>query len=367
MNHFRPLLAAFALSPFAAIAATEFDGDVPAEVVQQVVGAMFGGQLSLYADLPDGFPPFEMPRDMTLLASVDQGYSQRVILKSQFDQQAATALAYAALLDSGWNLVPMPGMQPSQTGFINPYQPVPPTQLCHDEHGMMQVSAQMGSGITYVNLTRNITPPGVVAQICNPQPQPVDPPLPDAYRLLQEQMPRLELPSGGGMSSSGGYSTGSGPNESEVRAQMNGPWDIARAFTYFTEQIVAQGWEEDVSAIGANIATGSWTKTVEDAEFVGSLIVTMTGTNTYDLRFRLVRKGWQGGQQAFGLMGGNRGIRSTVIGAPLNSPALGIRGIPSGISMRSLPAGVLPATGTMVPLNDPRNAAPIGETEAVRD
>lgn len=354
MKQFSPFFAAFALSPLAAIAATEFEGDVPAEVVQQVVGAMFGGQMSLYSDLPDGFPAFEMPRDMSLLASIDQGYSQRVILKSQFDQQAATALAYGALLDSGWKLVPTPGMQQPQTGFINPFQPVPPTQLCHDDYGMMQVSAQMGSGLTYVNLTRSMAPQGMMAQICNPQPQPVDPQLPEAYRIMQEQMPRLELPSGGGMSSSGGYGSNGSPNEWETRAQMNGPWDIARAFTWFTEQIEGQGWEEDASVVGENMATGSWTKTVEDAELVGSLVIMQTDTNTYDLRFRLVRKG----PQAAGMMGGNRGIRSTVIGAPLNAPALGIRGIP---------AGAVPATGTMQPRRDPPTAVPIGESEAVRD
>ncbi|MGV3590926.1 MAG: hypothetical protein ACO1PZ_04500 [Gammaproteobacteria bacterium] len=364
MNHLRPLLALFAAAQFAssAFAATEFDGDVPAEVVQQVVGAMFGGQLRLYSDLPEGFPAFEMPRDMTLLASVDQGYSQRVILKTRFDQQAATALAYGALLDAGWELVSMPGMQPPQTGFINPYQPVPPTQLCHDDHGMIQVSAQMGSGATYVNLVRNIPPPGMPAPDCNPQPPAVDPQMPEAYRFLQEQMPRLELPNGGGMTSSGGYGGGSGPNDWETRAQLNGPWDIARAFAYFTEQIAAQGWTEDVSVVGANMATGSWTKSVEDAELVGTLIVTMTDTNAYDLRFRLVRKG----PPNFGLIGGDRVIRTVIapnnaaLGIPLNAPALGIRGIPSGAVIQNSQSGT-----AIVPR--PRNAAPITTTEMIRD
>lgn len=320
-------------------AAAEFDADVPREVVEQVMGAMFGSQFRLYRDLPDGFPAFAMPRDMTLIASVDQGYSQRVILKSQFDPQAATALAYGALLDSGWDLVPMPGMQQPQTGFINPFQPVPPTQLCHDEHGVMQVSAQVGSGATYVNMTRNIVPPGVQMPGCGPQ-QPVDP-MPDMYRQLQDQMPRLQLPSTGGMSSSGGYGGSGGPNEWEVRATMNGPWELERAYTYFVEQIEQQGWEQDTSAIGASMATGSWTKTVDDVDFVGNLIVLMTDENAYDLRFRLVRRG-QANAGAFGV------FRSTT---PMIAPALGIRGLPTGSQM-------IPQRG---------NSAPIGVTEIVRD
>lgn len=366
MNYPRPLLALFAATQLAstAFAATEFAGDVPAEVVQQVVGSMFGGQLRLYSDLPEDFPPFEMPRDMTLLASVDQGYSQRVILKTRFDQQAATALAYGALLDAGWELVSVPGMQPPQTGFINPYQPVPPTQLCHDDHGMIQVSAQVGSGATYVNLTRFIAQPGVQTPVpdCKPQPAAVDPQMPEVYRFLQEQMPRLELPNGGGITSSGGYGGSSGPNDWEARAQMNGPWDIARAFAYFTEQIAAQDWVEDVSVVGANMATGSWTKTVEDAELVGTLIVMMTDTNAYDLRFRLVRKG----PPNFGLIGGDRVLRTVITpnsatpGVPLNAPALGIRGIPSGSVIQHSQSGT-----AIVPR--PRNAAPITTTEIIRD
>lgn len=101
MKHAHQLLVAFALGPLTAFAATEFDGDIPAEVFRQVVGSIFGAPPRLYSDLPDSFPPFEMPRDMRLVASVDQGYTQRVILKSGFDTQAALALAYGALLDAG--------------------------------------------------------------------------------------------------------------------------------------------------------------------------------------------------------------------------------------------------------------------------
>jgi hypothetical protein len=310
-------------------AATAFDDNVPAEVVEQVMGAMFGPQVRLYADVPDGFPPFEMPRDMTILASVDQGYSQRVILKSQFDPQAATALAYGALLDSGWDLIQMPGMQVPQTGFINQFQPTPQTQLCHDDFGMMQVSATGGPGVTYVNMTRNIVPPGAQMQSCVQITQPRDPPMPDVYRLMQEQMPRLVLPTTGGMSASGGYGGGGGgPNEWEARATLNGPWDLARVYDYFVEQIEAQGWASDANVASDNMATGSWTKTVEDAELIGNLTVLMTDENNYDLRFRLIRKGQQN----------SGGLRmGSALGAPLNDPALGIRGIPAGV--RAAPIG----------------------------
>lgn len=316
-----------------AYAATEFEDSIPAEVVTQVFGAMFGGQLRLYADVIDGFPPFEMPRDMTVLASVDQGYMQRVILKSGFDPQAATALAYGALLDSGWELIPTPGMQQPQTGFINPYQPVPQTQLCHAEHGMMQVSAQVGLGTTYVNLSRNITPPGVPAPGCAPaQARVVDPPMDNnPYLLLQQEMPRLVLPNTAGMTSNGGYGGGGGgPNEWETRAMLNGDWDIERVYEYFSEQIEDQDWDSDAEVIGEQMATGSWTRMAEDdVELVGSLTVLVTGDNAYDLRFRLIRKGGQPGFGFGGVMGNSGVIRDSAIRF-VPGPAIGIRGIPAG-------------------------------------
>lgn len=336
MKRISPLFPLLVLSS-STFAATAFDDNVPAEVIEQVMGAMFGSQVRLYSDVPDGFPPFEMPRDMTLLASVDQGYSQRVILKSQFDPQAASALAYGALLDSGWDLIQMPGMQMPQTGFINQFQPTPQTQLCHDDFGMMQVSAQGGPGVTYVNMTRNIVPPGAPMQGCAQINQPRDPPMPDVYRLMQEQMPRLVMPTTDGMSYSGGGNGGGGPNEWEARASVSGPWDIARVYQYFVDQIEAQGWEGDANVASDNMATGSWTKTVEDAELVGHLMVLITDDNYYDLRFRMIRKGQLKTVASSGI-GGDTTSRVVIqtgpgLGPPRGPESLGIRGAPASTQM----------------------------------
>jgi hypothetical protein len=336
MKRISPLFPLLVLSS-CTFAATAFDDNVPAEVIEQVMGAMFGQQVRLYSDVPDGFPPFEMPRDMTILASVDQGYSQRVILKSQFDSQAASALAYGVLLDAGWQLIQMQGMQMPQTGFINQFQPTPQTQLCHDDYGMMQVSAQGGPGVTYVNFNRNITPPGAPMPDCAQINQPRDPPMPNVYRVMQEQMPRLVLPTTGGMSGSGGGGGGGGPNEWETRATLNGPWDLARIYDYFVEQIETQGWASDANVASDNMATGSWTKTVEDAELIGNLTVLRTDENNYDLRFRLIRKG----QPNFGFrsgIGGDSTSRVVIqtgpgLGPPLGPESLGIRGAPATTQM----------------------------------
>ncbi|MES2624743.1 MAG: hypothetical protein V4628_05665 [Pseudomonadota bacterium] len=299
------------------IAATAFEDSVPAEVVNQVIGAAFGGQARLYTDLPEGFPAFALPDGMTILVGVDQGWSQRVILKSRFDYQAAIALAYGALLEAGWQLVPRPGTQMQQAGFINPQQPSPQTQLCHTEHGVMEVSIQSGSDSTYVNLMRNVTQPGMPVPDCNPQSS-MDalveraPQIPAQVQLqvqLQEFMPRLVLPRTTEMTTlMGGFGGGGGSiNETETRAVLSGGWNLGQVFRHFADQIADQGWKRDARVTGDAMASGSWTKTVDnDVDLVANLTVLITAEDTYDLRFRLLREGTPDA---------------------VNVPAMGIRGI----------------------------------------
>ncbi len=322
MKHYGSFLLTFlALTAQPALAATAFDDEVPTEVVNQVLGAMFGGQAHLYSDLPEGFPPFALPEDMTVLAGVDQGWSQRVILKSPFDYQAAIALAYRALMDAGWQLVPRPGTQMQQAGFINPQQPSPQTQLCHNEHGFMDVSIQSDVAATYVNLVRNVPQPGMPVPSCEPETAAANALIPPEVQQrmqqqmqqqmqLQEFMPRLVLPRVTEMTSPmGGYGGGpSSQNDWEVRATLSGTWSLEQVFRHFADQIADQGWERDARVTGDAMASGSWTKTVEsDIELVGSLVVLSTGDESYDLRFRLIREG----------------VPSTGV------PTMGIRGIPA--------------------------------------
>lgn len=310
-------------------AATPFDGDVPVEVVSQVLGALQGGQAQLFEDAPAGFPPFELPNGMSMVAGIDQGYQQIVILKSRFDWQAANALAYGMLLDAGWQLVPMPGMQMPQTGFIDPYQPVPQTQLCHDQYGTMQINGQSGLGATYMNLRRNVPPQGMPVSPCDGQQQAMGGAQSPAMqqqmlqRLQQQQqmqqyVPRLVMPNTDGMSApmGGGNAGGGGSqNEWEVRAVLSGSWNLRRVYEYFADQIAEQDWKRDARVVGDTMASGSWTKTVDgDVELIGNLNILVTDDNNYDLRFRLIRKGAPQGQ----------GIGTLIVRDP---PVLGIRGI----------------------------------------
>jgi hypothetical protein len=41
---------------------------------------------------------------------------------------------------------------------------------------------------------------------------------------------------------------------------------------------------------GSVVASGSWTKTIDDMDLVGMLLIVQQADNTWDLRFRVLRK-----------------------------------------------------------------------------
>lgn len=325
----------FALSTaFPPTYAADFGDSIPTAIAEQLIGSMNGGEAHLAAGIMAGFPPFEIPQGMSVLASLDQGYTQRVILTSRFDSQAASALAYGALIASGWQLIAGYGNPQPQTGFISPNQPVGQTQLCHPQYGMMNVMTTGGLEATYVHVSRNLLPPGAPPQVCSADPAAQQEAIVRRGRVdpssgLLQYVPRLVMPDGDGMSAPPGYGGGGGGgNEWESRTTLSGSWDMKRIFNYFADQLVDQGWKRDANAVGDKTASGSWTKTGEgDVELTASLVVMATGEDAYDLRFRLLRMG------------------EANVGLPIGiapSGALGIQGIP-------------------------RASAPINSTQIIRD
>ena len=163
----------------------------------------------------------------------------------------------------------------------------------------------------------------------------------DPGQQLQQYVPRLELPNTADIRALNFGGGGGSPREYEARASLEGSWDIARVFNYFAEQMAEQGWERDVDVVGAQMASGSWTKTVAgDVELAGNLTVLAAGDNAYDLRLRIINSS----------------------GSALNTGGLrfgpgtqmGIRGIPAGatpIGVSSEIRDVVPAGARIVPYN----------------
>ncbi len=149
-------------------AATEFDDNVPAESSSKGMGAMFGQQVRRpYSEAPDGFPAFrdDAQGQRRRFSPCRPGRHRSVILKSQFDRRPLPRwLTARCSLDSL-------GADPdARRSCRKPGSSITSaraqTQLCHDDFGMMQVSAQRVLALAAMAMTRNIVPPADVDGLC---------------------------------------------------------------------------------------------------------------------------------------------------------------------------------------------------------
>ena len=91
----------------------------------------------------------------------------------------------------------------------------------------------------------------------------------------------------------GGGGSGSS-NEWESRGALTIDWEIGDIYEHFSSQIAEQGWVADSDTTGTMFAGGSWTKSVDDVDLVGTLSIIKLTDNTWDMRFRFVRQGGAG-------------------------------------------------------------------------
>jgi hypothetical protein len=302
LNNVVPALILPLFSP-ALVADTEFGDSVPREVVMQFVGGnpLAGIQGRLYSDILEAFPPFAMPDGFAVLASADQDRLQRVILRTELDGTEARDAITAALMDAGWSVIPDQGMR-NQTGFVTASQQQPLyVQFCHDDLGNINVSVAPGEAVRYVNLNRYAS--GVLGNQASCQQQ-RDPSFqqfgPRGFGpQLMQYAPRLVMPqpdtSANGPQrivdavSVGGGNSGN-MNDWESRGTLRIDWSLDEIAQHFVEQIEDQGWMPDSEVTGAVVASGSWTKTVDDMELTGILTIVEQAENTWDLKFRVMRR-----------------------------------------------------------------------------
>jgi hypothetical protein len=294
------LLLAAATQP--AQAATEFGDMVPTEIVELFLGNPLTGGAALYSDIMDDFPPLTIPAGFTVLASADQGYSQRVVLRTTLDEESATSALGAMFAAAGYQQIERQGMLRPDAGFVTSDRPVTlPQQYCSDEHGMMLVSVESGANAQrQVDLTRSVPMAGQYMPSCaeiggNANQALAARALGGGGMELAQYLPRLVLPATNGSRRPspfmGGGGGGSG-NDWETRSALVSEWSLEEVFTHFTSQIEEQGWTVDTTDSGSFMAAGAWTKTVEDdQELLGMLTIVAMADANYELRFRLVRKG----------------------------------------------------------------------------
>ena len=159
MKSLRATVLALLCVPSVAPADTAFDGDLPREVVEQLLGGLEPPpQLKLYSDIFTAFPPFTLPAGFEVLASADEGVFRHVLLKTGLDDEAALAAMTAALHAEGWMDMPA-GSTAQHTGFIGPRTPVQNLSFCSDQLGRMGLSITANGSRRYAHLSHIVRAP----------------------------------------------------------------------------------------------------------------------------------------------------------------------------------------------------------------
>ncbi len=193
----------------------------------------------------------------------------------------------------------MVGMASQQVGFVSADQPtVLPQQLCHDNYGTLTATVNNDEGMRYINISRSVGTPAMMRPGCAEMLAQVSQGYPMGFRggnVLDGYAPKLIMPESNTrptrpMAFMGGGGGGS-MSDWETRGTLTIDWEVDAIYEHFAEQILEQGWEADSDATGAVAATGSWTKTVDDMDLVGTLSILKLADDTWDMRFRLVRQG----------------------------------------------------------------------------
>jgi hypothetical protein len=305
LNVVSPLLV-LALAAQPALAETEFGDSVPREVVNQFISDQIGGGAGkLYSDILDAFPPFTVPDAFTVLASADQGYVRRVVLKTSLDAEAAKAAVVEAFIAEDWQQMPVFGGAAPQTGFVSatPSQ-TQPTSLCKDGLGNVSINVTGDAAPRYLSVSHSSfgAMRGGQQMTCAEQIQMYSQG-PGGLRgrqgpQLGEYMPRLVMPEANTPApqrSVLGMSSGGSSNDWETDAMLASDQSIDELLEHFTSQVDAQGWAGDSEVAGANVATASWTKTIDDMELLGLLTILELADDNWEMKFRIVRKNTAGG------------------------------------------------------------------------
>lgn len=278
-------------------AATEFEGDVPADLVSQMVGG------SIYSDLPDEFPDISLPPEINLRASIVNDFSTHVIFSADSGFDEGARLLADSFMDAGWVMLPTIEYQQPENGFIRANTPLPPfsnNDYCHDRFGTLRITPENGNPTGSTINAR-------LSQMAQRQPgfscqQQIDQREMSAdrqdMRMFRQQnreyLPRLELPEDNARPitrmpfsiSDASYSSSGGEIETEI--QWQGDLNISELNTYFAEQLQAQDWQPDASWVGGRSAGGNWTfSPAPDLNFVGVLNIVNTNDDLYMLKFTM--------------------------------------------------------------------------------
>ncbi|PCJ26902.1 MAG: hypothetical protein COA96_04540 [SAR86 cluster bacterium] len=308
-------ILAISFSAFQLFAATEFEGSIPVELAQALLTNPTTIETRIYIDILDEFPKFQIPNGFEVLGSVDQGYSQRVVLTTKQAEDEAILLIVSAFEDVDFVQfdVPFPGAR--ENGFLSPQPRAVHHQLCHDSLGNLSVSYIEVNNINLISLSasvyRNHNQGNCAQQAEQIQMSMVM--MGNRNIGIREYIPRMEAPDDAALPPFAAFISGSGfsssNNEAETEANLNIEWGINEVYAHFEDQINAQGWEIDSQNIGSTSAIGTWTRSPEpNLSLVGMLTVLKIAESSYKLTFKLLATGGRSSNSLF--IGSPRQIRN---------------------------------------------------------
>lgn len=289
------------------LADTEFEDTIPLELAKIFLGNSPSNEVRIYSDILDAFPNFQLPSGFSVLGSIDQGYTKRVVLRTTFDVDVATSALVSAFEIEGF-VTHNPGYPMRlDVGFVTQVQSQRqrPTGMCKDDVGVLYysvITTPLGN-LASINISSaGQIPPQTCADSLAQQMA--------SFSMMQQRntgirqyLPRMEVPEPDRRmlrTSIGGGSRGSN-NSIEADHQLNIDWSLEEVYRHLADQILAQGWTLDNESIGGISANGDWTiSPTADLHLAGNLNVLEIGESFYQLKFRLVAVGGQ--QPAVGIL-----------------------------------------------------------------
>lgn len=285
------------------MAATEFEDSIPLDVAEALFDFGVGGRFTVYSDIMDGFPVFQLPSEFMVLGSTFYNNSMRVALSTELAEEQAVQTIEDSFASDGW--VTMPNFNPrrNRAGFVSANQVEPQYRsICHDQFGQMSISSRPRSPVTFIvlslrtSLSRNWTS---CAQLRAQQEQQMV--MLSGRVGFQQYMPRLVVPEEANSERSPGFalaSSSSSNNRAESEISLEIDWNMEEVYLYFAEQMQEQDWDLDTESIGSVSASGTWTQSPEDnMNLIGTLNVVNLGENRFQLKLSVEAPG------------GNLGIR----------------------------------------------------------
>lgn len=288
---------AASLSAGPSVADTEFEDSIPIDLARILLrGAGNAMDVKIYSDIPDSFPTFDLPNDVTLMGSVDQGHNQQVVLYSDGDGEHALTALIESLQTGGYLLIDRTPANRQQVGFVsaNPQNLGIPAQLCHDTRGLIYIRLHPEANRAFINITATAntsrggyTCADQAAQRASPGGTPAFFSGARGLPTLQSSIPRLVFPEDAATSRPNYMPVfgSSSRDHAESKTEFSIDWSLTEVQEFFSQQIVAQEWELDSESAGDRIAFSAWTKEDNDRLLLGTLQLVSKGENRYQAVF----------------------------------------------------------------------------------